>query len=436
MKLPDIATAPFCPSEVEGAINIPPKLSLLKKLLLFTGPGLLVAVGYMDPGNWATDLEAGSRFGYTLLYVILFSSMTAMFLQSLSMRLGVVTGKDLAKLCFDQYSRTVNIVLWLSGEVAIIATDIAEVLGSALAFHLLFGFSMPIGILLTSVDTLIVLAFQGKGFRRLEALILGLVSTIGIAFFVELFLVKPQWNEVLHGMIPLEFPQGTALYIAVGILGATVMPHNLFLHSAIVHTRNIGDSFEDKKSAIRFFNFDLCATLFFAFLVNAAILIMASAAFNKSGYTSVTDISEAYRLLEPLTGLALGKFLFGIALLAAGQSSTLTGTIAGQVLFEGFLNLKMPCWKRRLITRSLALVPAFIGISILGDGGVSELLVISQVVLSLQLPLTLIPIIQFSQSRKIMNQFALGSISFGISCVIFLVIVIANISLFWTFLHR
>ncbi|PZP34385.1 MAG: divalent metal cation transporter [Roseateles depolymerans] len=407
-RLPTTATAPFCPSEVHGSIPIPAGLPAWKRLLKVAGPGLLIAVGYMDPGNWATDIEAGSRYGMALLWVVLASSLAAMLLQTLALRLGLATGRDLAQLCADHYPAPVRRLQWLLAELAIIACDVAEVLGTALALHLLLGVSLLAGVGLTALDTLIVLGLKGRGFRQVEAIVLGLVATIGLCFAAELVLVGPDWRAAAQGLIPnpqgLRDPQ--ALLLAVGILGATVMPHNLYLHSSIVQTRRPAATPSGLRDAIRLSTLDTVVSLSLAFLVNAAILTLAASAFHGPDKPPVTELQDAYHLLDPLVGGTLASLLFGIALLAAGQSSTFTGTIAGQVVMEGFLKLKIPCWQRRLATRALALIPAALGIAWLGDGGVGPLLVGSQVVLSLQLPFAIWPLIRFSSNTRLMGQFA------------------------------
>ena len=374
------------------------------------GPGLLVAVGYMDPGNWATDIAAGSQFGYALLWVVLLASLTAMLLQTLSLRLGLVAQQDLARACRDRYGPRVNLALWLMAEVAIVACDVAEVLGSALALHLLFGVSLLAGIAITAFDTVLVLGLQGKGFRQVEAIVLGLIVTISVCFAVELALVGLDWPAMARGFVPsvsaVRDPQ--ALLLAIGILGATVMPHNLYLHSSIVQTRHIANDDRSRRDAIRLSTLDTVVSLSLALLVNAAILALAASAFHVTGHSQVTEIQDAYHLLDPLVGGALASVLFGVALLAAGQSSTFTGTIAGQIVLEGFLDLKIPCWQRRLATRALALVPAFFGVLWLGDAGVGPLLVGSQVVLSLQLPFAIWPLLRLTSDRAVMGRFANG----------------------------
>ncbi|BCA27346.1 Nramp family divalent metal transporter [Metapseudomonas otitidis] len=434
-KLPTTATAPFCPSAVSHSVTIPSGASLGRRLMLFLGPGLLVSVGYMDPGNWATAIEAGSRFGYALLFVVVLASLSGMVLQSLCSRLGIATGRDLAQLCRERYRPGVARGQWLLAELSIIATDLAEVLGAALAFHLLLGVSLTVGVVLTAFDTLIVLALQGANFRRLEAIVLGLIATIGACFFIELLLVRPHWPEVAAGLRPSwEVLSGQEpLYLAIGILGATVMPHNLYLHSSVVQTRVNGEDEASKRSAIRFARFDTIGSLSLALLVNGAILVLAAAAFHGNGHTEVVEIQDAYHLLDPLVGGALASFLFGFALLAAGQSSTFTGTIAGQVVMEGFLQAKIPCWQRRLITRALALAPAIAGVLWLGEGAVGKLLVLSQVVLSLQLPFALWPLIRFTSDRRLMGPFANSLPVALLAWALFGLIALANLTLlyFW-----
>lgn len=434
-SLPTTATAPFCPSAVSHSVAVPADASPLRKLALFIGPGLLVSVGYMDPGNWATAIEAGSRFGYALLFVVVLASFSGMLLQSLCSRLGIATGRDLAQLSRERYRPGVARGQWLLAELSIVATDLAEVLGAALAFHLLLGVSITTGVVLTAFDTLIVLALQGANFRRLEAIVLGLIATIGACFFVELVLIGPYWPDVAAGLRPSWdiLSSQEPLYLAIGILGATVMPHNLYLHSSVVQTRVSGDDAASKRSAIRFSRLDTIGSLSLALLVNAAILILAAAAFHGSGHTEVVEIQDAYHLLDPLVGGALASFLFGFALLAAGQSSTFTGTIAGQVVMEGFLRAKIPCWQRRLITRGLALVPALIGVLWLGEGAVGKLLVLSQVVLSLQLPFALWPLIRFSSDRGLMGEFVNPRWVSALAWSLFGLISAANLTLlyFW-----
>ncbi|MCH4882267.1 MULTISPECIES: Nramp family divalent metal transporter [Pseudomonas] len=407
-RLPTTATAPFCPSEVSGSVPVDASAPFFRRVLRFAGPGLLISIGYMDPGNWATAIEAGSRYGYHLLFVVLLASLAGMAVQCLCSRLGIATGRDLAQLCRERYSKRSARVQWLLAEISIIATDLAEVLGCALAFHLLLGCSLTTGIALTAFDTLLVLALQGRGFRRLEAIMLALVMTIVGCFFVELVLIKPYWPDVFEGFKPSlsAISDAAPLYIAIGIIGATVMPHNLYLHSSIVQTRLTGSDYASKLDAVRLSRIDTIGSLTLALLVNAAILILAAAAFHQTGNTDVVEIQDAYRMLDPLVGGAMASILFGVALLASGQSSTFTGTIAGQVIMEGYLNLKIPCWQRRLITRGLALVPAFLGVWLMGDDAVGKLLILSQVVLSLQLPFALYPLIRMTSDKRLMGPFA------------------------------
>jgi manganese transport protein len=427
-KLPKFATAPFCPSEVQGTVAVPAGLTGGQKLLRYLGPGLLISVGYMDPGNWATDIAAGSGFGTDLLFVVGLASLAGILLQTLCARLGLVAGKDLARLCRDHYPRPIAFVLWIFAELAIIACDVAEVLGSALALNLLFGLPLWLGVVLTGFDTFIVLSLKGRGFRQLEAIVLGLVGTIFLCFAIELLLLQPALADVARGLVPkLSLTQDPeAFYLAIGIIGATVMPHNLYLHSSIVQTRVTGPTVEAKREAIRYATIDIVVALLLAMLVNAAILIVAATAFHATGQTTVTEIDQAYRLLEPITGTALGAVLFGLALLVSGQSSTFTGTVAGQVILEGFLDLKIPCYQRRLITRGLALGPALIGVLWLGEGSVGKLLVLSQVVLTLQLPFALWPLIRFTGDRALMGTFASGPLMKTLAWMIFAVIAAAN----------
>jgi manganese transport protein len=431
--LPTTATAPFCPTEVRGSVFVPKEAPWWRKLMQYAGPGLLVSVGYMDPGNWATDIEAGSRYGYGLLWVVLASSLVAILLQCLSMRLGLVARRDLAQLCRERYAKPVAMFLWILAELAIIACDLAEVLGSGLALHLLFDISLLTGIAVTALDTLIVLGLKGKGFRQIEAIVLGLILTIGICYGIELLLVQPDWIAVARGFVPdpSRLTNEHALYLSIGILGATVMPHNLYLHSSIVQTRLTGRDVPALREAIRYSTADTVVSLSLALVVNSAILILAAAAFNAAGHTEVAELQDAYRLLEPLVGAAAAATLFGVALLASGQSATFTGTIAGQILMEGFLNLSIPCWQRRLITRALALIPAFIGVAWLGDGAVGKLVVASQVVLSFQLPFAIWPLIRFTSDRTLMGQFANGMVTRIAAWAIFALIVAANGWLLW-----
>jgi len=408
LTLPDHATAPFCPSEVEGSVAVPAATKGLARLLRFAGPGMLIAVGYMDPGNWATDIAAGSGYGFDLLFVVAGASLAAILLQSLSLRLGIGSGLDLAQACRKRYSRGATIALWLMAEIAILATDIAEVLGGALAIKLLLGLPLWSGILLTAFDMLLVVGLKGRGFRQVEAIVTALVATIAACFVIELWIVPPDLAALGTGLIPDlgRLAQPGALAVAIGIVGATVMPHNLYLHSSIVQTREIADSEPARRRAIRLADWDSGMSLLVAALVNGAILALAAGAFHLSGHGNVAGIDEAYRLLSPITGAKEAALFFGIALLASGQSSTFTGTIAGQVVLEGFLDLKIPCWQRRVITRVIAIVPALIGVAWLGDHGVGPMLVVSQIVLSLQLPFAIWPLIRTAGDPAIMGGLA------------------------------
>ncbi len=429
VRLPTTATAPFCPSEVRGSIFVDPSLALWRRMLRFAGPGLLISVGYMDPGNWATDIAAGSQFGYSLLFVVVLSSLAAILLQTLCVRLGVASGKDLARASRERYRPAVSHAMWVLAEIAIIACDVAEVLGCALALKLLLGVPLAWGVALTGLDTLIVLGLQGRGFRRLEAIVFGLIATIALCFLVELILVGPDFGLILAGLLPSvsALEHSDALYIAIGVLGATVMPHNLYLHSSIVQTRLTGETVAAKRDAIRLATYDVTGSLLLALLVNAAILILAAAAFHETGATTVSDIEDAYRLLEPIASTAMASLLFGIALLASGQSSTFTGTVAGQVIMEGFIDLKIPCYQRRLITRGLALVPALAGVLIMGEHSVGRLLVLSQVVLSAQLPFAIYPLIRLTSDRKLMGPFASSPPLAAIAWLLFVAITSANL---------
>lgn len=431
MPLPTVPTAPFCPAEVKGSIAIDAGVSRLTKLRRFAGPGLLVAIGYMDPGNWATDIQAGSQFGYALLWVVVFSSVAAIFLQTLAARLGLVAGRDLAQASYDRYGPFGRIVQWITAEVSIIACDIAEVLGCALAFKLLLGVPLAWGIVLTALDTMIVLGLQGKGFRQVEAIVFGLIGTMAFCFVAQVAMVPPDWHAVLHGLAPgvPGHDRKDAIVLALGIVGATIMPHNLYLHSSVVQTRRVvggaGDAIKETLAMVRI---DTWISLVVAMLVNAAILVLAGAAFHATGQTGVADIEQAYRLITPIVGGA-AAWLFGIALLASGQSSTLTGTIAGQVIMDGFLHMKMPCYQRRLITRGLALAPALAGVLWMGDGALGQLLVWSQVLLSLQLPFAMWPLIRSVGDRSIMREYAIGRGTKVVAWTLFVLISITNLVL-------
>lgn len=393
--------------EVFSTINVPKSGSFWKKLLAFAGPGLMVAVGYMDPGNWATDLAGGARFGYILISVILISNIFAIFLQHLSLKLGIVTGRDLAQACHDHYSRPVSFVLWVLCEIAIAACDLAEVIGSAIAINLLFGIPLLVGVVITVVDVLVILLFQYKGFRYLEGIVAGLIAVILSCFTYEIIISNPDIFPILAGLIPSAqiIYNPDMLYIAIGILGATVMPHNLYLHSSIVQTRKFDRNNEGKKMAVKFATIDSTVSLFLAFFINAAILIVSAATFYSTGYQDVADITDAYKLLTPLLGVSLASTVFAIALLASGQNSTLTGTLAGQIVMEGFLNIRLKPWLRRLITRLIAIIPAFIITWIYGEKGTTSLLILSQVILSMQLSFAVVPLVQFTSDKQKMGKF-------------------------------
>jgi manganese transport protein len=377
-----------------------------RKVLAFAGPGYLVAVGYMDPGNWATDLAGGSAFGYTLLCVILLSNLMAILLQGLSAKLGIVTGRDLAQACRDHYGPTTNFALWILCEVAIAACDLAEVIGAAIALNLLFGLPLAWGVAITAIDVMLVLWLQNKGFRLLEALVITLIATVGVCFLFMIILSRPEMGGVLSGFIPTAevLKNPTMLYIAIGILGATVMPHNLYLHSSIVQTRRYEQTTEGKREAFKFAFLDSTIALSFALFINAAILIVAAATFHRTGRNEVAEIQDAYQLLTPLLG-AGASTVFALALLASGLNSTLTGTLAGQIVMEGFLNIRLRPWLRRLITRGIAIVPAVIVAIIYGESGTAKLLVLSQVILSLQLSFAVFPLVMFTSDRAKMGEF-------------------------------
>lgn len=399
-----------------------------RKLLAFAGPGFLVAVGYMDPGNWATDIAGGAQFGYTLLSVILISNFMAMLLQALSVKLGIVTGRDLAQACRDHYSRPVSFVLWVLCEIAIAACDLAEVIGSAIALNLLFGIPLLYGVLLTAADVLLILLLQARGFRYLEAFVIAMIAVIGGAFAVEMVLSRPEIAPLLQGLIPTTqiATNPAMLYIALGILGATVMPHNLYLHSAIVQVRYIGSDDADKRETIRWATIDSTLALGFAFLINAAILILAAATFHGTGYESVADIHDAHALLTPLLGSVFASVLFAVALLASGQNSTITGTLAGQIVMEGFLDIRLPPWLRRLITRLIAIIPAVIVTAMYGERGTGSLLILSQVILSLQLSFAVIPLVLFTSSKTKMGSFVNRPVTKVIAWGIAVVIAVLN----------
>jgi manganese transport protein len=404
---PALASATVAPEPADTWRSIPVAEHghWLRRFLGFAGPGYLVAVGYMDPGNWATDLAGGSAFGYTLLWVVMLSNLMAMLLQVLSARLGIATGMDLAQACRRHYSRPATIAQWLLCEIAICATDMAEVIGTAIALKLLFGLPLLWGVLLTGADVLLVLWLQQRGFRYLEALVLALLATIFVCISINLVLAQPQRQAVAAGFIPdhRTVTDPAMLYIAIGIIGATVMPHNLYLHSSAVQTRRFALTECGRRNAARFATIDVVIALVFAFMVNAAILVTSAAAFHGSGHRDVAEIQDAYHLLTPLLGTTTASLLFGMALLASGQSSTLTATLAGQIVMEGYMQLKLRPWLRRLLTRSIAIMPALFATAYYGDSGVARLLIFSQVILSLQLPFAVVPLVRFTSDKAKMG---------------------------------
>ncbi|MGI8656077.1 MAG: Nramp family divalent metal transporter [Pyrinomonadaceae bacterium] len=419
--------------EVNASMPVPQGLGFWRKMLAFSGPGYLIAVGYMDPGNWATDLAGGARFNYQLLSVIMISNLMAILLQSFALRLGIVTGRDLAQACRDHFHPKVSFVLWILCEVAIIACDLAEVIGSAIALNLLFGIPLIYGVLLTGFDVMILLLLQNRGFRWLEAVVITLVATVGVCFALEIIFSRPEIGGILRGFVPsaqiVTNPQ--MLYIAIGILGATVMPHNLYLHSSITQTRKYERTPEGRREAIKFSTIDSTLALMFALFINAAILIVAAAAFHRTGNTQVAEIGDAYKLLSPLLGAAGASTLFAVALLASGQNSTLTGTLAGQIVMEGFLNLRVRPWLRRLITRLIAIVPAVFVIALYGASGTTRLLIFSQVVLSMQLSFAVFPLVMFTSDKLKMGEFVNSSWSKILGYTVAVVIAALNAWLLW-----
>jgi manganese transport protein len=406
-----------------ASVRIPAGGSFWRKLVAFTGPGYIVAVGYMDPGNWATDLAGGSRYGYALLWIVVASSLMAMLLQALSARLGIVTGRDLAQACREHYPRPIRLALWLLAEIAIIACDLAEVVGTAIALQLLFGLALPIGVCLTSINVIVAILLERRGFRKLEALIGGLMMTVALALLGELILSRPDVGSIAGGLVPSAdiVRDPNMLFIATGIIGATVMPHNLYLHSAVVQTRRYPRDPSGQREAVRFATLDSMIALGAAMLINAAILILAGSVFHPAG-RAVEDIAEAYHLLSPMLGVGAASLLFAIALLASGQNSTLTGTLAGQVVMEGFTDLRMPLWARRALSRAIAIVPAMLIAIYYGNAGTARLLITSQVVLTLQLPFAIVPLILLTASRRVMGEFVnsrlLTAAAWAAACVI------------------
>lgn len=420
--------------EVFASVRLPGEnASWFRRFLAFVGPGYMVSVGYMDPGNWATDLQGGAQFGYTLLSVIMLSNLMAILLQALSARLGIATGRDLAQACRDHFPPAVNILLWLACELAIIACDLAEVIGTAVALQLLFGIPLLGGAAISVLDAFIVLFLMNKGFRYLEAFIIGLLSIIALCFAVQVVAAAPPLAGIMKGFLPSPeiVTNSQMLYIAIGIIGATVMPHNLYLHSSIVQTRAFERSSEGRREAIRWATWDSTIALMLALFINAAILIVAAAAFHTTGHQDVAEIEDAYRLLSPILGLGIASTLFAVALLAAGTNSTITGTLAGQIIMEGFLRLRIPHWARRLLTRGLAIIPVIVVTALYGSKGVGELLLLSQVILSMQLPFAVIPLVLFVSDRRKMGEFVISRTSAVLSWVVAAVILILNFKLLY-----
>jgi manganese transport protein len=425
--------APGTPSLVEVFRSIPVSRSgsAWRKLVAFLGPGYLVAVGYMDPGNWATSLAGGARFGYTLLFVALVSNIMAIILQSLCARLAVATGRDLAQACRDAFPKAVAFPLWFLAEIAIVATDLAEVIGTAIGLNLLFGIPLALGVVITAVDVFLILYLQTRGFRWIEAFIITLLGVIAASFLAQILLARPEWSGVFAGFLPTTeiVTDPGMLYLALGIIGATVMPHNLYLHSGIVQTRAYGASLPEKREAIRFATIDSTLALCFALAINASILILAAAAFNATGNTQVEELDAAHTLLGPLLGASVAPTLFGIALLACGLNSTVTATMAGQIVMEGFLNFRMPAWARRLITRLVAIVPAVAVTVAYGDSGTAKLLIFSQVILGLQLPFAVIPLVLFTASRRKLGSLVAPRWLTAAAGVVAAVIIVLNVKL-------
>jgi manganese transport protein len=422
-------------AEVFSTIATKPSGSFWRKLVSFLGPGYLVAVGYMDPGNWATSLAGGSRFGYALLTVALLSNLMAILLQALCARLGIGAGRDLAQACRDAFPRAVSWPLWVLAEVAICATDLAEVIGTAIGLNLLFGIPLEIGVLITALDVFIILWLQNLGFRWIEAFIVTLLGVIAVCFAVQIAMANPQWGAVIRGFAPTTdvVTNPDMLYIALGILGATVMPHNLYLHSGVVQTRKFGDSIPERREAINLATADSTIALMFALLINASILILAAATFNKAGKTDVAELEQVHSFLAPLLGSAIAPTLFGIALLCCGLNSTVTATLSGQIVMEGFLDIRLPAWARRLVTRAIAIVPAAIVTIWYGEKGTAQLLILSQVILSLQLPFAIVPLVMFTADRRKMGELIAPRWVTALAALTAAVIIILNVKLLYDF---
>ena len=420
-------------SEVFGSVATRPGGPLWRRLIAFLGPGYLVAVGYMDPGNWATSLAGGSRFGYALLTVALLSNLMAILLQALCARLGIGAGRDLAQACRDAFPRAVSVPLWLLAELAICATDLAAVIGTAIGLNLVFGVPLEIGVLLTALDVFLILWMQNLGFRYVEAFIVALLGVIAACFAVQIAMANPDWRAVIRGFAPTTeiVRNPDMLYLAIGIIGATVMPHNLYLHSGVVQTRRFGDGVEDRREAIRLATIDSTIALCFALTINAAILILAAATFNRAGKVDVAELDQAHALLSPILGSALAPSLFGVALLCCGLNSTVTATLSGQIVMEGFIDIRMPPWLRRLTTRSIAIVPAAVVTIWYGESGTARLLILSQVVLGLALPFSIVPLIMFTADRRKMGALAAPRWVTALAWVIAAVLIVLNVKLLY-----
>ena len=431
---PEKTNIPSLP-EVNASVKVPVRGSWFRKMLAFIGPGYMVAVGYMDPGNWATDIAGGSQFGYTLLAVILLSTLMAILLQALSARLGIVTGRDLAQACRDTYSKPVNFLLWLACEAAIIACDLAEVIGTAIALNLLFGLPLLYGVIITTLDVFLLLLLMNKGFRFLEAFVISLLTIIAVCFGIQIAAASPSISGILGGFMPsmeiVTNPQ--MLYIAIGIIGATVMPHNLYLHSSIVQTRDYKRTDTGRKQAIKWATLDSTIALMLALFINASILIIAASVFHTSGNTHVVEIEQAYEMLSPLLGMGIASTLFAVALLASGINSTVTATLAGQIIMEGFLRLRIPNWARRLVTRGLAVIPVIAVTILYGEKGTAQLLIFSQVILSMQLPFAVIPLVRFVSDKEKMGKFAIKRPMIILSWIVAALILTLNTKMLWDF---
>lgn len=416
---------------MNASIPVPEGGSWFRRLLAFVGPGYMVSVGYMDPGNWATDLAGGSQFGYLLLSVILLSNLMAILLQALAARLGIATGLDLAQACRVRYSRPVSLLLWLACEIAIIACDLAEVIGTAIALNLLFGIPLMWGAILTALDVFLILLLMNRGFRWLEAFVIALLTLIFVCFGVQMVLAQPSLAAVFDGFLPKAeiVTNPAALYLAIGIIGATVMPHNLYLHSSIVQTRAYPRTEEGRRMGLRWAVADSTLALMLALFVNAAILITAAAVFHSAGRTDVAEIQDAYHLLSPMLGVGIASLLFAVALLASGINSTVTATLAGQIVMEGFLSLRIPDWARRLITRGIAVIPVVVVTGLYGESGTAKLLVLSQVVLSMQLPFAVIPLVRFVSDRQLMGSFVIKRFTAVLAWAVAGLIVVLNVKL-------